>query len=76
MPRCSERSATTSTSVIATTGVPRIMTRLVAYCAQTNSGSRNQVMPGARMRWTVTMKLKPVRIDEKPAMNDADRRQS
>ena len=33
-----------------------------------NSGSRNQVMPGARMVWMVTMKLKPVRIDEKPAM--------
>ena len=29
---------------------------------------RNQVMPGARMVWMVTMKLKPVRIDEKPAM--------
>ena len=25
-------------------------------------------MPGARMRWMVTMKLRPVRIDEKPAM--------
>ena len=25
-------------------------------------------MPGARMRWTVTMKLRPVRIEEKPAM--------
>ena len=29
---------------------------------------RNQVMPGARMRWTVTMKFSPVRMDEKPAM--------
>ena len=57
------------------TGVPRIITRLVAYCAHTNSGSRNHVRPGARMRCTVTMKLKPVRIDEKPATNDADRRQ-
>ena len=25
-------------------------------------------MPGARIRWMVTMKFKPVRIDEKPAM--------
>ncbi len=25
-------------------------------------------MPGARIRWMVTMKLRPVRIDEKPAM--------
>ena len=32
------------------------------------SGRRNQVIPGARMRWTVTMKLSPVRIDEKPTM--------
>ena len=25
-------------------------------------------MPGARIRWMVTMKFRPVRIDEKPAM--------
>ncbi len=25
-------------------------------------------MPGARMRWMVTMKLSPVRIEEKPAI--------
>ena len=24
--------------------------------------------PGARIRWIVTMKLRPVRIDEKPVM--------
>src|SRR6266404_1093794 len=35
-------------------------------CAQANRGSRNQVMPGARMVWMVTMKLRPVRIEEKP----------
>ena len=29
---------------------------------------RNQVSPGARILWTVTMKLSPVRIEEKPAM--------
>ena len=34
-----------------------------------NSGRRNQVIPGARIRWIVTMKLSPVRIDEKPVMN-------
>ena len=33
-----------------------------------NSGSRNQVSPGARIRWIVTMKFRPVRIDEKPVM--------
>ena len=26
-------------------------------------------MPGARILWMVTMKFRPVRIDEKPAMN-------
>ena len=34
-----------------------------------NSGRRNQVSPGARMRWIVTMKFRPVRIDENPVMN-------
>jgi hypothetical protein len=29
---------------------------------------RNQLSPGARILWIVTMKLSPVRIDEKPAM--------
>ena len=29
---------------------------------------RNHVIPGARMRWMVTMKFSPVRIDEKPVM--------
>ena len=33
-----------------------------------NSGIRNQVMPGARIVWMVTMKFRPVRIDEKPVM--------
>ena len=48
------------------TGVPRIITRLTAYIAQTNSGRRNQVIPGARIVCTVTIKLSPVRIDENP----------
>ncbi len=55
--------------VTARTGVPRTMIRLVAYSAQTNSGRRNQVIPGARILCTVTMKFKPVRIDENPTMN-------
>jgi hypothetical protein len=45
-----------------------ILSMLVAYIDQTKSGSRNHVSPGARMRCTVTMKLKPVRMDENPAM--------
>ena len=54
--------------MIASTGVPSTKIRLVAYIDQRNSGMRNHVMPGARMRWIVTMKLRPVRIDEKPVM--------
>ena len=54
---------------MATTGVPRIWMRLVAYIAQRNSGMRNQVMPGARILWMVTTKFRPVRIEENPAMN-------
>ena len=50
------------------TGVARRKIRLVAYMVQTKIGMRNQVMPGARMVWTVTTKLSPVRIDENPTM--------
>ena len=35
-----------SSSDIASTGVASTITMLVAYIDQTNSGSRNQVMPG------------------------------
>ena len=50
---------------MASTGVPRMITRLVAYIAQTKSGSRNQVRPGARILWIVTMKLMAVKMEEK-----------
>ena len=33
-----------------------------------NSGKRNQVSPGARIVWIVTMKFNPVKIDENPVM--------
>jgi hypothetical protein len=39
---------------------------LVAYIDQRNRGIRCHVMPGARNLWIVTMKLSPVRIDDKP----------
>ena len=58
-----------SRSDIASTGVASTITRLVAYIAQTNSGSRNQVMPGARSMWVVAMKLTPVAIEENPTTN-------
>ena len=66
MPTCVIRSTASSRIVIARTGVPSTMMRLVAYCAQTKSGMRSQVIPGQRIVWTVTMMLRPVRIDEKP----------
>ena len=40
-----------------------------------NSGRRNQVMPGQRILWIVTMKFRPVRIELKPAMKMPDDRQ-
>ena len=43
------RSKNSSRIVIAMTGVPSIITRLVAYCAQTNNGRRIQVIPGQRI---------------------------
>jgi hypothetical protein len=62
MPTCAKRSIASIRTVIAMTGVPRIITRLVAYCAHTKSGMRNHVIPGARIVWTVTMKFNPVRM--------------
>src|ERR1700747_2286139 len=55
--------------VMRITGGPRMKMMLVAYCAQTKRGKRNQVMPGARIVCTVTIKFKPVRMEEKPLMN-------
>ena len=63
----------TRASVIAMTGVPSTWIT-GGVVAQTNSGSRLHVMPGARILWIVTMKLSPVRIDENPEMKIADRR--
>ncbi|MNL51077.1 hypothetical protein D3C87_1741450 [compost metagenome] len=54
--------------VMARTGVASTRMTLVAYSAQTKRGKRNQVRPGARIVWVVTMKLRPVRIEEKPTM--------
>ena len=54
---------------MASTGVARSWIRLVAYMAQQNSGSRPQVMPGARIRWMVTMMFSPVMIELNPVMN-------
>ena len=50
------------------TGVPRIWMIAVAYMLQQKRGIRVQPMPGARIVWSVTRKLSPVRIEEKPEM--------
>jgi hypothetical protein len=54
---------------MASTGVASNITRLTAYMAQTNSGNRNQVIPGARSMWVVATKLTPVAIVENPVTN-------
>ena len=54
---------------MAMTGMARMKMMLVAYMDHRKSGRRNQVSPGARIVWMVTMKFKPVRIDENPDMN-------
>src|SRR3954469_22139487 len=51
----------------ATNGVPSTTRAEVVRLAQTSSGMRHSVMPGARIVRIVTMKLTAVRIDEVPA---------
>ncbi len=58
-----------SASVIASTGVASTITRLTAYMVHTKSGNRYQVIPAMRSVCTVTMKLRPVKIEENPVMN-------
>jgi phage terminase large subunit-like protein len=70
-PKLNSRSTATSTIVILTTGVAKTMMTLAEYMLQMNNGNRNQVSPGARMRWIVAMKFNPVKMDEKPATNAA-----
>ena len=48
-------------------GVPSTTRAEVVRFAQTSSGMRQSVMPGARIVRMVTMKLTAVRIDDVPA---------
>jgi hypothetical protein len=48
-------------------GVPSTTSDDVARLAQTSSGIRQKLMPGARMVTIVTRKLTAVAIDEAPA---------
>ena len=67
MPMCKSRSSINRINAIASTGTASSEIKLVAYIAQTKIGRRNQVSPGARSQWVVTMKFKPVSSDENPA---------
>ncbi len=58
------------------TGVAMIWMMAVAYSPQRNSGMRNQVMPGGRSLWMLTMKLMPVRIELKPITKTPNTRQT
>src|SRR5262249_1474753 len=68
MPMWKARSRPTSIIVTATTGVPRIMTRLAAEFDQMNSGKRNHLSPGAGMVWMGRMDWRAGRIEQKGVM--------
>ena len=59
--------------VIPMMGVARIWIQAVAYSDHGNNGIRNQVIPGARILWMVTIKFSPVRMEAKPNTNAAVR---
>ena len=61
------RSYSTMNCEPAMNGVPSTTSDEVARLAQTSSGIRQKVMPGARMVTIVTRKLTAVAIDEAPA---------
>jgi len=60
------RSANSMISPAVSTGVASTISSEVASMLQTNTGSRVMVMPGARRRRIVTMKLMPLRMDAVP----------
>src|ERR1043166_981352 len=68
-PKCRKRSSISRTIVMAMTGIARMKMMLVAYRDHRKRGRRDQVSPGARIVWIVTMKFRPVRIEENPEMN-------
>ena len=60
------RSSSTIESTPARNGEASTTRPWVTSVAHTNSGSRVQVMPGARMLWMVTRKLMPPSIEATP----------
>ena len=63
----SARSSSTRNCEPATNGVAITTSSEVVKFAQTSSGMRQKVMPGARIVMIVTRKLSAVMIDEVPA---------
>src|SRR6478752_1912170 len=64
---CMTRSNMTMNCEAAMNGVPSTTSADVVRLAQTSSGMRESVIPGARIVRIVTMKLTAVRIDDVPA---------
>src|SRR5919198_2153800 len=64
---CSERSSSTRNCEPAMNGVAITTRREVVKFAQTSSGMRQNVIPGARIVMIVTKKLSAVMIDDVPA---------
>ena len=64
---CITRSKSTKNWAPAMNGVASTTSSEVVKFAQTSSGMRQNVMPGARIVMIVTRKLSAVRIDEAPA---------
>ena len=54
--------------MIAKTGVANTCIIAVAYKDQIKRGILNQVIPGARILCTVTIKFMPVRMEENPSI--------
>ena len=53
---------------MASTGVASTRMMLVAYMPRRRVAGGTRSCPGARSLWMVTMKFRPVRIEEKPVM--------
>src|SRR5438105_15253648 len=65
--KCSAVSSSTKNCEAAMNGVAMTTSSEVEKLAQTSSGMRKKLMPGARIVMIVTRKLSAVKIEEKPA---------
>src|SRR6202012_6304162 len=65
--KCSDTSSRMKNCEAAMNGVAMTTSSEVEKFAQTSSGIRKKLMPGARIVMIVTRKLSAVKIDEKPA---------